>query len=1131
MKKSLIRAGCHREIYCSKFLRNMRNTILLLLLSVFQVIAADSYSQSKKLTMDLKDVTVKEILSQIEEQSEFFFLYNTKLVEVDRQASLNVQEEYIQNILAELFTGTDIKYTVFDRQIILSPQDLVKKSPREVPNIIQKSVTGNVTDSDGAPLPGVTIVEKGTYNGTTTDENGKYTITNLAEDAVLVFSFVGMVTKEIEVEDQSVINVTLERDVFGIAEVIAIGYGRARKTDLTGSVTTLGSADLGKTKGTQLSQELQGTMPGVMVTRNSSMPGASANIRIRGITTIGDSEPLIIVDGVAVTNIDHINPNDIDHITVLKDAASASIYGARAAAGVILITTKEAMAGETYFEFNSSFGFEKPTQWPESVGPVRYLQMFNEMQWNDGGNVPGSEYNTFSQDEVENWLEWNKTNPNEYPITDWTDLLINNYAPRQRHQLTMTHGGEVIKSRASINYEKTDAMYDYSNYERIMLRSNNSITFNKFLSGELDFSYNHGIKKDPSANPVNSSHKYAPIYSAMYEDGRISAGKDGSNMYAILHYGGFENQLSDNINGKISLEFKPIKGLTLTGVVAPSFDFYKIKDFNKRISYYDAYDPTIYLGDIYNYNQTSLYETRRDQKTLTKQLLINYSDEFAGSHSLDILAGYEDYYFFRESLDAQSTNLELSTYPYLNVGNMDYMTNYGGAIESAYRSFFGRIMYDYNDKYYLQANFRVDGSSRFHPDYRWASFPSVSGGWVISKEEFMQNISFLSLLKIRGSWGNLGNERIGYYPYQASINFDNAAFWQGDNIIARMTAGQIDYAVRDISWETTQTWDVGFDANLLDNRLNLSFDYYNKNTRDMLLKLEIPNYIGFGDPDQNAGKMTTKGWDLIMGWHDQVGGLNYSVSFNISDYKSVMGDLKGTAFYGDQIIREGSEFNEWYGYMADGIFQTQDEVDASPVLVSSVRPGDIKYVDISGPDGEPDGFITPEYDKVLLGGSLPRYIYGGNMDLNFKNFGLSLFFQGVGKQTSRLTTGMVMPFEGWWQNPPEIIDGNYWSHYNTTEENLNAKYPRLSHISSENNNYELSDYWLINGAYFRLKNITLSYNLPKHLAESLFLKNVRVYTSLTDLFSIDNFPKGWDPEVTSNAYISKTFNFGIDVKF
>lgn len=1131
MKKSLIRARCFEKIFRSKFLKIMRNTILLLMLSVFQAFGGTSYSQTTKLSLDLNDVSIEQILTEIENQSEFFFLYNTKLIDIDRKASVNFKKKRIEYILEGLFEGTDIKYTVYDRQIILSPMILQNEDTNIQLTANQKGISGKVTDANGDPLPGVSVVIKGTYKGVTTNASGDYSIEEVPEGSTLVFSFLGMTSKEIIIGDQSVIDVVLEQDVFGIEEVIAIGYGQARKTDLSGAVGTLSGTELGKSKGTQLSQELQGTLPGVMVTRSSSMPGASASIRIRGITTIGDSDPLIIVDGVPVTNIDYVNSNDIDHITVLKDAASASIYGARAAAGVILITTKDAMDGETFFELNSSFGFEKPTRWPGSVGPVRYLEMFNEMQWNDGGNIPGNEYPTFSQEEVENWVEWNKTSPNEYPITDWTDLLINDLAPRQKHQLTMTHGGKVIKTRASINYEKTDAMYDYSNYERIMARVNNNLTFNSFLSGEVNFSYNRRIRNNPSDNPVNSSHKYAPIYSAMYEDGRISAGKDGSNMYAILHYGGFYKQLGDNITGKISLEFKPFEGLTFTGVIAPTFNFNKGKDFNKRISYYDAYDPTIYLGDIYGYNQTSLYEERSEQTLLTKQLIANFEKTIAGNFNLDLMAGYEDFSYHSESLKAQSTNLELSTYPYLDVGNMDYMTNYGGAVESAYRSFFGRLMFDYNEKYFLQSNLRIDGSSRFHPDYRWSMFPSVSTGWIISKESFMQDISSVSLLKLRASYGSLGNERIGYYPYQASMNFDNAAFWQGNTIVSRMTAAQIGYAVEDISWESTNTWDIGIDANFFVNRLSMSFDYYHKETKDMLLELEIPNFTGFTDPYQNAGIMSTKGWDFNIGWHDQVGDFRYSASFNLSDYKSIMGDLKGTVFYGSTIIQEGSEYNEWYGYLSDGLYQTQDEIDNSAILVSSVRPGDMKYIDISGPDGIPDGVITPEYDRVLLGGSLPRYLYGGNISLDYKNFGLSMVFQGVGKQNSRLTTDMVMPFQGWWQNPPEIIEGNYWSNYNTEQENLDAIYPRLSQISAETNNYEMSDYWLINGAYFRLKNITVSYTLPEQTAQKLFLRNARIYASITDLFSIDNYPDGWDPEVSSNAYISKTFNFGIDLKF
>ncbi len=922
----------------------------------------------------------------------------------------------------------------------------------------------------------------------------------------------------------------MAEEAIGIEEVVAIGYGTIKKKDLTGSVATVGGSTIAGRQTTQLSQALQGTLPGVIVTRNTSEPGATASIRIRGITTIGDSNPLIIVDGVPVGNINDINSYDIENISVLKDAASASIYGARAASGVIIITTKRAKAGQINLEYNVGYGVDKPTEFPQVVGAQRYIEMVNELVWNDAGNKVGGEYPRYSKDQVDNWMERSKTNPNEYPTTNWIDLLLKDMAPRQTHQFSITGGGEKIQTKASIVYDKAGALYDYRKFERISTRINNGVTINDYLSAIVDFSFNHTINESPTLNPVWDALRYPAIYPALWADGRIAEGKTGANAYAELHNGGFNNSWGNTFTGKISLEFRPVKNLVFTGIFSPNLTFTKYKNFVKQIAYFDANDATAFSGYISGHNTTNLLETRNDGKTITKQLLANYTGKYL-NHHFNILSGYEDYYSFGESLKASRDQFALSNFPYLNLGPLDFRGNSGAASEVAYRSLFGRVLYDYNNKYYLQANIRYDGSSRFHPDFRWASFPSVSAGWVVSQEPFLKNSTYLSFLKLRGSWGTLGNERIGNYPYQSTISFSSGLFYKGNDIVSGLTAAQVQYAIQNITWETTETSDIGLDAYFFNNRLMFTGDYYIKQTRDMLLPLEIPDYMGFDNPDQNTGLMETKGWDTQLTWNDKIGDFNYSASFNVSDYKSVMGNLGGIVFLGDQITREGSEYNEWYGYQSSGLFQTQEEVANSPVLNTSVKPGDIKYMDISGPEGIPDGKITADYDRVLLGGSGPRFIYGGNVQLDYKGVDLSVAFQGIGKQNNRIVNDMVEPFQTAWTNAPQIIDGKYWSLYNTAEQNLNARYPRLSDTGARYNNYVMSDFWLIDGGYFRLKNITLGYTLPQKIVNSAKLKNVRIYASVSDMFSINNYPKGWDPETKSTSYISKAFNFGLSVKF
>ncbi len=1119
--------GFHPQL--TKLIRIMKLTLFLLFFTVAQVLAVSSYSQVTKLSLNLKNTTVKDVLLEIEENSEFYFLYSNKLIDVERRVDVKIDNKRVENILDEIFEGEPVVYSINDRQIILSPEDMVVNNAAGISQQ-SKKLSGTVKSEDGEPLPGVTVIVKGTTTGTVTNADGGFSLEVPGTAETLQFSFVGMAQQEVAIGGQTVFNIVMVSETIGLDEVVAIGYGTVKKSDLPGAVGSLQGDAIAERNTTQVSQALQGAMPGVMVTRSNNAPGATASIRIRGITTIGSSEPLIIVDGVPVENINDINPNDIQDISVLKDAASSSIYGSRAAAGVILVTTKRGKTGEIALQYNMEIGVEKPTELPEYVDVIRYLELSNELRWNDNGN-PANEYPLYPKDMVDNYMSLNAENPNKYPNTDWMDLVLNENAPRQSHVISISAGTNAVRTKATLGYDKTDALYDGRTYERITARFNNDITINKFLAASVDFNFKRSISNNTSIDPMYYTLISAPVYAAEWADGRVAEGKTGANIYGSLKYGGFNDSWNNDVGGKIALDITPVDGLKISAILSPTLGFDKGKNFRKKVEYYSADDPTVYGGTLQWNPTTMLAETRNDNYNVTTQFLANYIKSF-GEHNLTALAGYESYYSFYEYEGASRDRYELDSYPYLNLGPLEYRDNSGSAWENAYRSWFGRVMYNYKNKYYLQGNIRYDGSSRFHEDYRWGSFPSFSAGWVISEESFMKDIAAISFLKLRGSWGSLGNERIGNYPYQATMAFSNALFFQGTNVVSAQTAAQTQYAIQDISWETTQSTDFGIDAGFLDNRLRFTGDYFMKTTKDMLLALEIPDYMGFDNPEQNTGTMETKGWEAELNWNDTQGDFGYSVSFNISDFKSTMGDLGGTEFLGDQVKMEGSEFNEWYGYKSDGLFQTQEDLDASPKLNTSMKVGDVKYQDISGPDGVPDGKVSPEYDKVLLGGSLPRYMYGGNVRMDYKNFDLGIVIQGVGKVNDRLEGLMVQPLMENWGHVPKILDGGAsWSKYNTEEQNLNAKYPRLSQ-NNRGNNYTMSDYWLFDGGYFRLKNLTLGYTIPSGITQKISLKNVRLYFSASDFLTINNYPKGWDPEVSVSGYpITASYLFGLSVKF
>ncbi len=1093
---------------------------------------------NRKISIHIENQDLQDAISAIEKQGDVKFTYRPKLVSTSQKITLNVSNEPLSQVLDKILIPLKIKYKVFNNQVVLSRlvvsnNHFEKNNAIILSNIQENAITdniikGTISDEKGEKLPGVSVTVKGTIRGATSNINGEYSITLLDEKEVLVFSFVGYQAQEVLVGNKTNLNVILKVDTKSLEEVVVVGYGVQKKKDLTGAISNINGDMFKERKETQVSQALQGAMSGVLVTRNGgngSMGGAT--IRIRGITTIGNSNPLVIVDGVPVADVNQVNPNDIESLTVLKDAASASIYGSRAASGVILITTKRAKNDQASIQYSYENGFDTPTQLPDYMRSLRYMELVNELRWNDAGNG-ANKFPTFSQDLVTNYDQKHLTDPDKYPDTDWMSLTLNQRAPREAHSISIIGGSKFVKSNASVRYEKIGGFYDNKDYGRIFVRSNNDFSVNKYVGGTVDFNFKRTNTTDPTANdPLGRVRISSPIYPAIWADGRIADGKAGENVYAKVKYGGTDENNFNQIGGRIGLDIKPIEGLKFSAILAPIFDFNYQKRFNRKVDAYASNDPNQFVATLISGGLTTrLDENRSTSINLTTQFLANYIKTI-GKHDFTFLAGYENFYAKSESMGASRDQYLFDTYPYLNQGPAAFRDNFGSAFETAYRSYFGRITYSYKDKYLLQTNVRRDGSSRFNKDYRWGVFPSISAGWLVSEEPFMNNQEVVSFLKLRASWGSLGNERIGNYPSIGIMNFSNALFFQNNLVTAQQTAAQSQYAIKDISWEKTVSTDVGFDAYFLKNRLRLTADAYYKETKDMLLALQIPIFVGFDNPNQNTGVMTTKGLDLDLGWTNNIGKLRYSISANLSQFKSRMGDLGGTEFVGDRIRKLGSEFDEWYGYRSEGIYQTQEDVNNSPKLSTNVKVGDMKYNDISGPNGVPDGKISPEYDRVLLGGSQPQWMYGGNIKLDYLGFDLGITFQGIGYQAVSNLAYTDYNAENWGVFPVYLDGGNSWSVNNTAEQNLAAKYPRFTE-TNKGLNRALSDFWLFNGGYFRLKNVTLGYTVPAKISKKIMSNNIRFYVNGTDLFSFNKYPIGWDPEGIGTV---TTFMGGLNISF
>jgi len=1084
-----------------------------------------------------EDSTVKQVFDYIEKHSKYVFVYDQQVRNrLNEKVSINMKGKPVDVILAEVCKQAGFRYQISARQVSIFINDKVFTTERVEKNS-QNKISGIVTDENNEPMIGVSIRLKGTNIGTITDMEGQFQL-NASMGSELLISYIGYSDQTVKVNDKDKYLIAMQENSKTLNEVVVIGYGTVKKKDLTGAVAAVKGEELVNKHSTMLSNALQGSLSGVMVTRNSSAPGSGASsIRVRGITTMGESSPLVIIDGVE-SSLDYVNTNDVESISVLKDAAAASIYGSKAAAGVILVTTKRGNdSGKIDLKYNAEFGWEIPTMQPSMVGVTRYLEMSNELQYND--NSSGGFFQVYTADQVKNWVKYNATDPNNYPVTDWQKLILKSSAPRMTHTLSVSGGNKSVKSVATLSYDEVGGLYDGRRYQRYMFRSNNDFTINPKLSASLDINIRHAKNQNKIYDPFDSMRKMPAVYPALWDDGRLASGKSGSNPYGLLINGGSTVAHSTQAAGKGSLTYKPIKGLNLSAVISPFINYQKGKTFQMACGYTLADNPDV-MGGYFDsgtlWSTNKLSESRNDDWHVTSQLLANYMRSF-GKHDLTLMAGFENYYMKTENLTASRDQYELTNYPYLNIGPEDFKDNSGTGSEYTSNSFFGRVIYSYLDRYLFQANVRHDASSRFAKNYRWGTFPSFSAGWVVSEEPFMKkiNLPWLSFLKLRASWGRLGNERIGsnYFPYISLMSFGNSYFYMADgSVVSDKTARPAVLAVEDITWETTTSTDVGLDANFFNNRLQFHFDYYKKKTTDMLLAIEIPYSMGYNNPNTNAGKMSTHGFDMEMGWHDQIGQFRYDIGLNFSDFLSKIDYLNNADIIsGGKIKRAGVLFNEYYGYVSDGIYQTQEEVNNSARTSTTVTVGDVKYRDISGPNGVPDGKISPEYDRVPLGNSLPRYQYGGTIAASYKGIDLNVAFQGIGKQNSYMSTSMVQPLRDNYGNIPAILEGKYWSPFNTAEENKNAVYPRLTNIS-KGNNYATSNFWMFEGSYFRLKNITLGYTLPKSLTNAAGIDRIRLYVSGSDLFCLSNFPKGWDPEMDSSSYpITTSLLVGVQVNF
>ena len=988
-------------------------------------------------------------------------------------------------------------------------------------NIILK---GTVSDETGV-LPGVYVLIKGSQNGTTTDLKGSFQIA-VSNGASIVFSALGYETQTIKFTDQQNIKVILKSVSFALNETVVVGYATQKKVTLTGSVGVISGTELNTRSVASLSTALQGKIPGVTVQQTSGQPGDDgSNIRIRGIGSINSTTfPLVLLDGIE-TNINQIDMNTVESISVLKDAASASIYGSRASNGVILITTKRGKAGTINTSYNSYSTLQRPTNMPEVVSAYEFLQA--ELNSFDNAGITVSP--TQRQQQlllIEQQRTLKPDNWNRYD-TDWRKETMKDFSLMHNHNVTVSGGSEKITFFGSGSYLGQDGLIPNNNFNRTNIILNADAKVLPWAT----FSVNTSLRQSNELRPgvgsprsiINKSLYMLPTLSAAKElDGNWGYGKNGDNPAAAANASG-ENvtkAAESIVNGTLTL--KPVKGFEILGqyslrtVTSRNRDLVTPFTVSLKGQVLGQYPPLDGLSESWSQTVRNFY---RFQSSYDKSIK---------KHNAKIIVGYQGEDNSNASFFGSKQGFTLGRY-YLNNGLGTSATSGGGANSWAMMSGYGRINYDFDQKYLLEVNGRYDGSSRFTESNRWGFFPSASAGWVISQENFMAKTkNVVDLLKLRVSYGLLGNQDIGNYPYTATVN-NGYSYYLGDAKGLADGVAQIALSNSDISWEKSKQFNVGVDASFFKDKLTLTAEYYIKTIDDMLLRFPLPYYAGQQPAFTNAGDMENKGWEVAIGYRNKLKEFNYGINVSVNDNRNKITNLNGLNSQ-DRTQVEGFPNNGIWGYLNNGYYQDLNDVATSPRLSGAARPGFLKYKKIfEGPGVDP--LLIDSRDIVYLGDPFPHYEFGVNLTASWKSFDFITFLQGIGQRSAFLSGVGLRPFANGANLFRHQVD--YW-----TPDNPNAAYPILVPEGNSADNFVRSDKWVRNAAYARVKNVVLGYTVPKQFTQKLKLANLRFYVSGQNLFTLSNFYDGYDPEVSYGGSVGgdfypimQTYTFGLNVNF
>jgi len=1099
----------------------MKLTFILILISCLQV-SANGYSQT--VTLNLKLVELKKALATIEKNSSYRFLYSERKIANNEKVNINVTNATISKVLDLLLDGTNLSYKELGNNLIV----IVQKD-EAVQDILVK---GKVTDkSNGQPLAGVSIQIKGSTAGTSTDANGNYAL-NVPNNTTLVLSFVSYDKVEMPVNGQTEINITLQPSTAGLSDVVVVGYGTQKKVNLTGAVATIGSKDLANRPVTSVSNALQGTMSGVTVTASASgQPGGDqATIRIRGIGTLNNASPVVVIDGVITTsnNLDNINPDDIASISVLKDAASAAIYGSRAANGVILVTTKLGKKGVTQISYSGYVGKQKANGLPDFLNSWQAATLYNQALINEGKTA------RWTEAEIQKFKDGSDSY--NYPNTDWLGLFYKGSGIQQNHYLGLSGGTDKSQYAFSLGAFDQDGLVKKTNFKRYTSRLNLSSSITNSLKVNVNIAFTYSGEKEPS-NPyggdflqlVRQINRISPTIPYKFENGHYGYISDGSPM-AWLEGKSLNDYKYYDLVGNVGADWEIIKGLHFKPSLAYIMKISQNKNFIADQQYYDAAgNETFYQGP------NSVRDANYFGNTITLQDLLEYGISL-NQHRFKILGGYSKEYFKYSYDDSYRKGFLNNQLTDLNLASPEGQATSGYTNELGLQSYFGRLNYDWDGKYLFEANIRYDGSSRFAKSNRWGVFPSFSAGWNIDREDFFTNLkSSISNLKLRGSWGKLGNQTLSsslsvdgqYYPYVTTISGGQNYTLGGTSPVIAAGIAPVIGSNASIQWESTRESGVGIDVGFLNGKVNFTADYFDKLTTGILIAVPIGAVYGLNPPVQNAGSVVNRGWEFSVGYNGGDKEFRYNASFNTSFIHNEVTDLHGTGpnISGYTFRQVGYPINALYGYIAEGIFQSANEVSKSPVQSNRTAAGDLKYKDIDG-----DGKITTA-DKQYLGNYFPKVTFGTTLSGSWKGFDLSILLQGAAGIKTYIDLGKLGQVSSGAGKPTSALLDNW------TLENTSAALPRLWSSYTQNDpSGTPSSFWVKDGSYLRLKNLQVGYTLPEKLTSRAGISKLRIYYSGQNILTFDHLYNWVDPEApnTSSIYYYpqvKVHTLGLNVTF